>query len=127
MPFTADQIINKKIFAKSQIEKYNLSGRKIGVIPAGLIGTVFSYVTRRDGVYWIIGNGPGSFLVKHNPASISLDPTERREIEQKEKQKKEKEEKEAKGPVSFYIEKYGRWVLFYGLAYVAIREIVKNR
>jgi hypothetical protein len=126
MPFTADQIIGKQIFAKLPVEKLSTSFTRLGTIQPGLIGVVFSYLSRPDGVYWLIGSGPVSFLVKHNAARISLDVQERRELEQKEKQKREKELIQQKGAIPFYIEKYGRWVLIFAVGSIVLKSVLKK-
>lgn len=129
MPFTADQIINKRIFTKANLKKLNSRLEEIGTIPPGPIGVVFTYVTRGGKVFWMIGESfaRGAFLVQHNPAVISLDPQERREIERKEQAKKDKQQIEQKGAVPFYIEKYGRWLIVAGLAGLAITQIFKRQ
>lgn len=128
MPFTADQILNKRIFAKFPVKKLNSSLQEIGNIPAGPIGVVFSWIVRNGKLYWMIGDDfrKGAFLVQHNSSTISLDASERREIEAREKQKKEDEQKKQKGVIPFYIEKYGKTLLLFALASIAIREYIKK-
>jgi hypothetical protein len=129
MPFTADQIINKRIRAKLPVKKLSSNLKEIGTIQPGIIGTVFSYIVRDGVVYWMIGNDfkKGAFLVKHNSRAIALDEADREEIERKEKEKRESEEIEQKGTIPFYIEKYGKTLLLFGLAGIALREIIRKQ
>lgn len=126
MPFTADQIIGKKIYAKQPVSRLSYSMMKTGTIQPGFIGVVFSYITRPDGVYWIIGGGPSGFLVKHDAARLSLDPFERKALEVKQQLEKDKQEKETKGTIPFYIEKYGRWVLIAGVASIVLKSVLNQ-
>lgn len=124
MPFSADQIIGKKIYAKTAVKALNSALQPTGqVFPAGrLIGTVWSYVIRNGIVYWIIGNQNG-FLIKHDAAQLSLDPQERKDLELRQ----QRQQLQDKGAIAFYIEKYGKWLLLAGLASVAIREYIKRK
>jgi hypothetical protein len=126
MPFTADQIIGKKLFAKQPVSRLSYSFNKTGTIQPGFVGVVFSYVTRPDGVYWIITGGPSGFLVKHEPTKLSLDPVERKQLEIKQQAQKEKELIETKGVIPFYIEKYGRWVLIAGVASIVLKSVLNQ-
>lgn len=124
MPFSADQIIGKKIYAKTAVKALNSALQPTGqVFPAGrLIGTVWSYVIRNGMVYWIIGNQNG-FLIKQDAAQLSLDPQERKDLELRQ----QRQQIQDKGAIAFYIEKYGKWLLLAGLASVAIREFIKRK
>lgn len=124
MPFSADQIIGKKIYAKTPVKALNSALQPTGqVFPAGrLIGTVWSYVIRNGIVYWIIGNQNG-FLIKQDAAQLSLDPQERKDLELRQ----QRQQLQDKGAIAFYIEKYGKWLLLAGLASVAIREFIKRK
>lgn len=126
MPFTADQIIGKKMYAKQPVSRLSYSFNRTGTIQPGFVGVVFSYVTRPDGVYWIITGGPSGFLVKHEAARLSLDPVERKQLEVKQQAQKEKELIETKGAIPFYIEKYGRWVLLAGLASIVLKSVLNQ-
>ena len=124
MPFSADQIIGKKIYAKTSVKALNSALQPTGqVFTAGrLIGTVWSYIVRNGMVYWIIGNQNG-FLIKQDAAQLSLDPQERKDLELRQ----QRQQIQDKGAIAFYIEKYGKWLLLAGLASVAIREFIKRK
>lgn len=126
MPFTADQIIGKRLYAKQPVSRLSYSFNRTGTIQPGFVGVVFSYVTRPDGVYWIITGGPSGFLVKHDSAKLSLDPVERKQLEIKQQVEKEKELIETKGAIPFYIEKYGRWVLIAGVASIVLKSVLNQ-
>lgn len=126
MPFTADRIIGKKIYAKQPVSRLSYSFNKTGTIQPGFVGVVFSYVTRPDGVYWIIGGGTSGFLVKHDAARLSLDPVERKQLELRQQTEREKQEIERKGSVQFYIEKYGRWILIAGVASIVLKSVLNQ-
>lgn len=127
MPFTADQIIRKKLYAKQPVSRLSYSLMKTGTLQPGYIGVVFSYVTRPDGVYWIITGGPSGFLVKHDPTKLSLDPVERKQLEIRQRTEQEKQEIERKGSIPFYIEKYGRWVLIAGVASIVLKTALSQK
>lgn len=127
MPFTADQIIGKKLYAKQPVSRLSYSFNKTGTIQPGFVGVVFSYVTRPDGIYWIITGGSSGFLVKHDPTKLSLDPVERKQLEIKQQAQKEKELIETKGAIPFYIEKYGRWVLIAGVASIVLKTALSQK
>lgn len=124
MPFSADQIIGKKLYAKMPVKALNSALQETGqIFPAGrLIGTVWSYVIRNGVVYWIIDKQSG-FLIKQDATKLSLDPQERKDLEIRQQQQQIKN----KGAVPYYIEKYGKWLLIAGLASVAIRELIKRK
>ena len=127
MPFTADQIIRKKLYAKQPVSRLSYSFMKTGTIQPGFIGVVFSYVTRPDGVYWIITGGPSGFLVKHDQTKLSLDPVEREQLEIRQRTEREKQEIERKGTIPFYIEKYGRWVLIASVASIVLKTALSKK
>ena len=125
---TADKIIGKNLYAKKRIDKLNLSLKKVGEFKAGdNVGIVYSYIQRNGNVYWLFKPAYGSqYLVKHDSTAFQLTQAVKQAIE-KQKTEVEKEIKEEKGAVSYYIEKYGIWVLGTYLAAVALSGYFKNK
>lgn len=106
---TADKIIGHKIYAKGNVTKLSLANRPIGEFVNGqLIGEVFSYIERPEGIYWMI-DFPNSFLVKHETGKINCPDLP--EIIKAIEKKKEQDEINEVGPVAYYLKKYVPWVI----------------
>ena len=124
--FKASDIINKRIYARGTVPRLNYALQKVGEFKTGqLIGTVFSWIERADGLYWMIGGGSTGFVVKHDKTKISLDPVERRELEVKKNLETEKQKIADQGAIPYYIEKYGKWVLLAALAGIVLKKVLK--
>ena len=125
---TADKIIGKNLYAKKRIDKLNLSLKKVGEFKAGdNVGIVYSFIQRNGNVYWLFKPEYGSqYLVKHDSTSFQLTEGVKQAI-QTQKAEIEKQIKEEKGNVSYYIEKYGVWVLGTYLAAVVLTGYFKNK
>lgn len=115
------------MYAKQPVSRLSYSFNRTGTIQPGFVGVVFSYVTRPDGLYWIITGGPSGFLVKHEAARLSLDPVERKELEIRQRTEREKQEIERKGTIPFYIEKYGRWILIAAVASIVLKTALSKK
>jgi hypothetical protein len=118
---TADKIIGKTLFAKKDLTRLNSSLVKIGTIVAGSpVGQVYSYIQRSGKVYW-------QFIDFNNkPDSFKFSGDVKQAVEQQKKEV-EKVEKQEKGSVPFYIEKYGKWILIYGVGAYLIATYIKSR
>jgi hypothetical protein len=125
---TADKIIGKTLFAKKNLDRLNSSLVKIGTIVAGSpVGQVYSYIQRGGKVYWqFIDFNNKPYFVLHTPDSFKFSGDVKQAIEEK-KQEIEKIEKEQKGSVPFYIEKYGKWILIYGIGAYLVATYIKSR
>lgn len=125
---TADKIIGKTLFAKKDLSRLNSSFVKIGTIVAGSpVGQVYSYIQRGGKVYWqFIDFNNKPYFVLHTPDSFKFSGDVKQAIEEK-KQEVEKIEKEQKGSVPFYIEKYGKWILIYGVGAYLVATYIKSR
>jgi len=125
---TADKIIGKTLFAKKDLTRLNSSLVKIGTITAGSpIGQVYSYIQRGGQVYWqFIDFNNKYYYVLHTPDSFKFTGDVKQAIEEK-KQEIEKIQKEEKGSIPFYIEKYGKVILLYGVGAYLIATYLKSR
>jgi hypothetical protein len=125
---TADKIIGKTLFAKKDLTRLNSALVKIGTIVAGSpVGQVYSYIQRGGKVYWqFIDFNNKPYFVLHTPDSFKFSGDVKQAIEEK-KQEVEKIEKEQKGSVPFYIEKYGKWILIYGVGAYLVATYIKSR
>jgi len=125
---TADKIIGKTLFAKKDLTRLNSSLVKIGTITAGSpVGQVYSYIQRGGKVYWqFIDFNNKPYFVLHTADSFKFSGDVKQAIEQQKKEI-EKVEKQEKGSVSFYIEKYGKVILLYGVAAYLIATYLKSR
>lgn len=124
---SADKIIGKNLYAKKRIDKLNYSLQKIGVFNAGdPVGQVYSYIIRNGNVYWLFNSGlMGKYAVKHDSTAFRITEGVKEAID-KQKQEIEQQKKQEKGAVSYYIEKYGVWILGAIVASVAIKEYIKK-
>ena len=125
---TADKIIGKTLFAKKDLSRLNSSLVKIGTIVAGSpVGQVYSYIQRGGKVYWqFVDFNNKPYFVLHTPDSFKFSGDVKQAIEEK-KQEIEKVAKEQKGSVPFYIEKYGKVILLYGVGAYLIATYLKSR
>jgi hypothetical protein len=125
---TADKIIGKTLFAKKDLTRLNSSLVKIGTIVKGSpVGQVYSYIQRDGKVYWqFIDFNNKPYLVLHTADSFKFSGDVKEAVE-KQKSEAEKIEKEEKGSVPFYIEKYGKTILIYGIAAYLIATYIKSR
>jgi hypothetical protein len=125
---TADKIIGKTLFAKKDLNRLNSALVKIGTIVAGSpVGQVYSYIQRGGKVYWqFIDFNNKPYFVLHTPDSFKFTGDVKQAIQEK-KQEIEKIEKQEKGSVPFYIEKYGKVILLYGVGAYLIATYLKSR
>jgi hypothetical protein len=125
---TADKIIGKTLFAKKNLTRLNGSLVKIGTIVAGSpVGQVYSYIQNGGKLYWMFydfANKP--YYVLHTSDSFKF-TGDLKEASEKQKQEIENIQKEEKGSVPFYIEKYGKVILLYGVGAYLIATYLKSR
>ena len=125
---TADKIIGKTLFAKKDLIRLNSSLVKIGTIVAGSpVGQVYSYIQRGGKVYWqFIDFNNKPYFILHTADSFKFSGDVKQAVEQQKKEV-EKVQKEEKGSLPFYIEKYGKWILIYGVGAYLIATYIKSR
>ena len=125
---TADKIIGKTLFAKKDLTRLNSALVKIGTIVAGSpVGQVYSYIQRGGKVYWqFIDFNNKPYFILHTPDSFKFSGDVKQAVEQQKKEV-EKVEKLDKGSIPFYIEKYGKWILIYGVGAYLIATYLKSR
>ena len=125
---TADKIIGKTLFAKKNLIRLNSSLVKIGTITAGSpIGQVYSYIQRGGNVYWqFIDFNNKPYFILHTPDSFKFTGDVKQAVE-KQKQEIENIQKQEKGSIPFYIEKYGKLILLYGVGAYLIATYIKSR
>ena len=125
---TADKIIGKTLFAKKNLTRLNSSLVKIGTIVAGSpIGQVYSYIQRGGNVYWqFIDFNNKPYFILHTPDSFKFTGDVKQAVE-KQKQEIENIQKQEKGSIPFYIEKYGKLILLYGVGAYLIATYIKSK
>jgi hypothetical protein len=125
---SADKIIGKTLFAKKSLDKLNSSLQKIGIFsPGESVGVVYSYIVRGGSVYWMfydLMNKP--YYVKHTSDSFKFSGGVLEAVQQQ-KTEKEKQMIQDKGAVPYYIEKYGKWVLYGVLGVALFRSYLKYK
>ena len=125
---TADKIIGKTLFAKKNLTRLNGSLVKIGTIVADSpVGQVYSYIQRGGKLYWMFydfENKP--YYILHTPDSFKFSG-DLKQAAEKQKQEIENIQKQEKGLIPFYIEKYGKLILLYGVGAYLIATYIKSR
>jgi len=125
---SADKIIGKTLFAKKDLVRLNSNLVKIGTIVKGSpVGQVYSYIQRGGNVYWqFIDFNNKPYLILHTPDSFKFTGDVKDAVQEQKKQS-EKIEKQEKGSIPFYIEKYGKWILIYGISAYLVATYIKSR
>jgi len=125
---SADKIIGKTLFAKKNLTRLNSSLVKIGTIVAGSpVGEVYSWIQRNGKLYWSFNDFSNKpYYVLHTPDSFKF-TGDVKQVIQENKQEKENIQKEEKGSIPFYIEKYGKVILLYGVGAYLIATYLKSR
>ena len=125
---TADKIIGKTLFAKKNLTRLNGSLVKIGTIVAGSpVGEVYSWIQRGGKLYWAFNDFSNKpYYVLHTPDSFKFSGDLKQAVE-KQKQEIENIQKQEKGSIPFYIEKYGKLILLYGVGAYLIATYIKSR
>jgi hypothetical protein len=125
---SADKIIGKTLFAKKDLVRLNSNLVKIGTIVKGSpVGQVYSYIQRGGNVYWqFIDFNNKPYLILHTADSFKFTGDVKDAVQEQKKQS-EKIEKQEKGSIPFYIEKYGKWVLIYGIGAYLVATYIKSR
>jgi hypothetical protein len=101
---------------------------KIGTIaPGSPVGQVYSYIQRGGNVYWqFIDFTNKPYYILHTPDSFKFSGDVQQAV-QEQKQQAENLQKEQKGSIPFYIEKYGKWILIYGVGAYLVATYIKSR
>jgi len=110
---TADKIIGRQMYAKRSVDGYNLPdkpNRVIKTYTAGqLIGNVYSWSEKSDGLYWLFYSNNVPIYIKHQTGYLEV-PDLPQIIDQINR-KKEQDEIDRLGPVNYYIKKYLPWIV----------------
>ena len=125
---TADKIIGKTLFAKKNLTRLGSGLTKIGTIVAGSpVGEVYSWIQRGGKLYWAFNDFSNKpYYVLHTPDSFKFSGDLKQAVE-KQKQEIENIQKQEKGSIPFYIEKYGKLILLYGVGAYLIATYIKSR
>jgi hypothetical protein len=128
---TADKVKDKKIYAKSKTNGFDGTFIKIKQTydKGQLIGKVYSYIERPDGLYWMVFSSIGDYAnfrptyIKHDPSKISLPelPSILAEITAQQEKKKIEE----KGIIQYNLDKYLPWLIG-ALAFSFLLPVLKN-
>lgn len=119
---TADKVLNKSLYAKTDINAVTGAGNFYKTFKAGaLIGNVYSWISKPDGLYWMF-NGPTPYYVKHDANKLSLLalPQILAEITQEEEKKK----LDALGPIQYNIDKYLPYIIGAVVVAVALPTVI---
>lgn len=124
----ASQIIGKTLFAAKQLDKLNASLQKVGVFkPGESVGVVYSYITRNGQVHWMFYDAFGkAYYVKHTADSFKFSKDVQSAL-QEQQIKEEKALIEQKGAIPYYIEKYGKFIVFAIVGVALFRTIYKYK
>jgi hypothetical protein len=114
---TAADVLNKVMYAKTDINLYDQTLNKKGSLPAGaLIGEVYSYLTDQAGnIYWMFYLTPTDFAnfnptyVKHNADQLNLPSYA--DLLQGITDKIEADKLQSMGTVNYYIQKYAPYIV----------------
>jgi len=91
------------------------------------VGQVYSYIQRAGKVYWqFIDFNNKPYYIEHTADSFKFTGDVKQAVEQQKKEV-EKIQKQEKGSVPFYIEKYGKLILLYGIGAYLIATYIKSR
>jgi len=119
---TADKVLNKSLYAKTDINAVTGAGNFYKTFKAGaLIGNVYSWINKPDGLYWAF-DGPTPYYVKHDANKLSLLalPKILEEISAEEEKKK----LETKGPLQYNIDKYLPYIIGAVVVAVALPTVI---
>lgn len=128
---TADKVINKNIFAKGTVNAFDSSLNKIvkKFFNGALIGTVYSYINRPTGLYYIVyptaydyqNNTP--VYIKHDTnLSLPALPAILQEITDQQ----ERDKKNDKGLIQYNIDKYLPYIVGAVVVAVALPTITNS-
>jgi hypothetical protein len=126
-----NKLLGTNLIASKKLDAYSLPDKKsrfLFSVPAGgNAGRVYSWIEKPDGI-WLMFNrsGGGFYYILSIPKSFKA--TEQiKQLVRVEKAEQDKELKEEKGSIPFYIEKYGKWILIYGVGAYLIATYIKTR
>jgi hypothetical protein len=93
--YSVDDVINSTLYAKTAVKGLSVPSENSAIIrnfkPGDLIGTVYSYITHPDGLYWVIQYTGGYFYVKHEAGKFSTKALEKQGVKDVQTKQKEKE------------------------------------
>ena len=126
-----DKLLGTNLTASKKLDAHTLPDKKSKVlfnVPAGgNAGKVYSWIEKPDGI-WLMFNrsGGGFYYILSVPKSFKA--TEQiQQIYKVEQATKEQELIDEKGKLPYYIEKYGKWILIYGIGAYLIATYIKTR
>jgi hypothetical protein len=97
--FNAEEIIGKTLFAKGfPVNLRQYASTEAPIIsktqPGEIVGQVYSYLNKPDGVWWQIQRPTGGAVwARHNPAAFDLKALKEQGVKSTEERRKEEEEK----------------------------------
>lgn len=125
---SADKIIGKTLYAKKNLDRLNGSLVKIGTIAKNSpVGVVYSYIQRNGNLYWMFYDfNNKAYYIKHTSDSFKYSQDVQQVVKEKQIET-QKKDIENKGSVPFYIEKYGKVILLYGIGAFLLATFIKSR
>jgi hypothetical protein len=132
---TADRVKDKNIFAKSKVNGYDSTFKNVVKVfnPGELIGTVFSYIEKPEGLYWMVYltqsdyNNFNTTYIKHNQSQLNLPDLPN--ILETISQEQEKKLIAQKGVLQYNIDRYLPWIiggLIVALSLPALTGLIKK-
>lgn len=130
---TAADVLNKTMYAKTDVFLYDQTLKKKGSLSAGsLIGEVYSYLVDPKGnIFWMFYITPGDFLnfnptyVKHNADQLNLPSYA--DLLQGVTDKVEADKLASMGTVNYYIQKYGPYLIGGVVLALVLPPLLKNK
>jgi hypothetical protein len=136
--FSADDVVNTDLYAKTSVNAYLLPSTSSGIIKTFLtgqfVGNVYSYVIKPDALYWQIKDDDGDyFYVSHKTGKFSATAlADQGVLTVKEKKKKKEEEEKANQPITeqlkgMFLNFAGttKWILIAALVLILLLVINK--
>lgn len=120
--YSADQIVGKTLIAKKPVALKRLPAKSaptVYTVPTGgTVGVVYSWI-QRDGLLWwmFYDSNQKTYYAQQQPNTYDMGALGAQGVESLE-QVQEDEEK-AESPVSYYLEKYLKPIMWAGVAYFA--------
>jgi hypothetical protein len=130
---TADAVLNKDMYAKTNIDLYDMALNKKGTLQAGaLIGNVYSYLVDNVGnLYWMFYMTPEDYTsqtptyVKHDASELYLPSYA--DLMQSVTDKIESDKLASMGTVNYYIQKYAPYLIAGVVAALVLPPLLKNK
>ena len=125
------KLIGHTLFARKKLTAYNYPDKPNKILfyiqPNGSAGNVYSYLERNDGI-WLMFNrvNGGYYYIKYESDSFKLTQDIQQEVKLEEIQN-EQELIKQQGAIPYYIDKYGKIVLFSIIGVIIITTIIKTK